>query len=275
MRLLLVRHGETVDNVAGNFAGVTDSALTAHGVLQAERLGAHLATRFPSRVRAIFTSDLQRASRTGRAIRTAQQATQDGDAGNGVVPLPPLTETPLLRERDFGPLEGVSFRTCDVNPDDVAESNASMRRRAERFVTEVLLPSMLSSTSHTDGDEDDEEEQVVVVVAHGLLLPKIYAAISARVPGDELTFDSAVLARKRPGATPLQPWWSNTAYLEFLVTLTTSSSVATTTVASLHVVCVNCTVHLADLKRTRGGIGSAPHDDTQRKIQSYFGGKKL
>ncbi|KAM3468559.1 hypothetical protein MY5147_007828, partial [Beauveria neobassiana] len=43
MRLLLIRHGETVDNVAGIFAGVRDSALTTHGVLQAGRLGGHLA----------------------------------------------------------------------------------------------------------------------------------------------------------------------------------------------------------------------------------------
>lgn len=71
MRLLLIRHGETVDNVAGVYAGSRDSALTAHGVLQAGRLAAHLAEHVE--VDRMFSSDLQRAAITAQAILDAQK----------------------------------------------------------------------------------------------------------------------------------------------------------------------------------------------------------
>ncbi|KAJ6785171.1 hypothetical protein PWT90_01582 [Aphanocladium album] len=257
MRLLLIRHGETVDNVAGNFAGVTDSALTAHGVLQAERLAAHLAARFSSSsssaaaaavVRGLFTSDLQRAARTGAAVQAA--------CGS-----PPLVQTALLRERDFGSLEGVSFRTNKVDIEDVAESHASVKARARQFVDEMLLPRLTCSAA--DG--------VYIVVAHGILLPQVYAVLAEKTAArGGLTIDASVV--KRPGgAVPLQPWWTNTAYLECVLAGGSSGAAG----LSMHVLAVNCTTHLQDLKRTRGGIGSAAHDDKQKKIESYFGGKKL
>lgn len=37
---------------------------------------------------------------------------------------------------------------------------------------------------------------------------------------------------------------------------------------------VNCLEHLKGLKKTRGGIGSAKHDDSQKTIQSFFKKKK-
>lgn len=267
MRLLLVRHGETVDNIAGNFAGVTDSALTAHGVLQAERLGAHLAARF--RVAGLFSSDLQRAARTADAVRRAQHTAYP------TVDEPLLTPTELLRERDFGELEGVSFRTCTVNIEDVAESNASMRRRAERFLDEMLLPAMAASPTGTES----KDNEVYVVVAHGLLLPRLYAGLADRAAPGRLTFDTRVLSSSsRPGGStsiPLQPWWSNTAYLECVVTPTPASAADARRTLKLHVLRVNSTEHLDGLKRTRGGIGSAAHDDKQKRIESYFGGKRL
>lgn len=274
MRLLLIRHGETVDNVAGNFAGVTDSALTAHGVLQAQRLAAHLVSRFPDpgAVRAIVTSDLQRAWRTGAAIQAAYPAAAAFSA-----PLPPppyhpvrpapLTRTTLLRERDFRSLEGTPFRSVKVNIEDVAESMASVRRRAQRFVDEVVLAEVMRVPDGRGVRSDD----VLMVVAHGLLLPEIYACLAASVTrgGGVLTIEPAV-ARRRPRAPCLVPWWSNTGYLECALVRDRSGRVA-----SINVLLVNSTLHLADLRRTGGGIGSAAHDDKQKKIESYFGGKKL
>ncbi|OAA35614.1 proteinrelated to alpha-ribazole-5'-phosphate phosphatase [Beauveria brongniartii RCEF 3172] len=223
MRLLLIRHGETVDNVAGIFAGVRDSALTTHGVLQAGRLGGHLAARFPSSVRAVFTSDLQRAARTAAA--------------------------------------GVACRSSRVHVDDVAETASSMRARARRFLDEMLLPLLRLRRSRAEDD-------VVVVVAHGLFLPKLYGCLLERVPWQSLTLDPELLMSYPGAPPPLQPWWSNTAYLECTV-----MPDATTGGRALrmHVLRVNCTTHLKYLTRTRGGIGSAPHDARQRTIDSYFG----
>lgn len=244
MRLLLVRHGETVDNVAGNFAGVTDSALTAHGVLQASRLAAYLVAQHPSPPRCIFTSDLQRASRTASAIRDAYRPSSSSEVSSPEIP---FTETPLLRERDFGPLEGTAFRTCKTNPDDVGESSAEVRRRAARFLDEMLLPFAAGMPSADD---------VCVVVAHGLVLPQVFACLTQRAAG-RVTLEAEAAGRP--------PWWSNTGYLECLLSQEEGLAV--------HVLGVNCTAHLRDLKRTRGGIGSAAHDDSQKKIGSFFGKK--
>ncbi|KAM3527262.1 hypothetical protein MY4038_006421 [Beauveria bassiana] len=249
MRLLLIRHGETVDNVAGIFAGVRDSALTTHGVLQAGRLGGHLAARFPSSVRAVFTSDLQRAARTAAAVR--------GVCGGERVP---LHTTPLLRERHFGSLEGVACRASRVHVDDVAETASSMRARARRFLDEMLLPLLRLRRSRAEDD-------VVVVVAHGLFLPKLYACLLERVPWQSLTLDQELLMSYPGAPPPLQPWWSNTAYLECTVM---PDAITGGRALRMHVLRVNCTTHLKYLTRTRGGIGSAPHDARQRTIDSYF-----
>jgi len=64
--LLLVRHGETEDNVAGRLSGWRDVPLTATGRRQARRLAAHLAAEFS--IDAVYTSPLSRAMATARHI---------------------------------------------------------------------------------------------------------------------------------------------------------------------------------------------------------------
>ncbi|OAA69898.1 Histidine phosphatase superfamily, clade-1 [Cordyceps fumosorosea ARSEF 2679] len=196
MRLFLIRHGETVDNVAGVLAGITDSRLTLHGTVQAGMLASHLAARFPSTpVRKIFTSDLQRALLTGRAVQS------------------------------------------------------------------MLLPELTKWGARAD--------DLVIVVAHGLLLQPLYACLIERVPWGRLTVDRGIAPHPPMGFGPaLRPHWANTAYLEAMVVL---DPVVGGGGLRMHVIRVNCTVHISELKRTRGGIGRAAHDDRQRTLDSYFG----
>lgn len=82
MELFLIRHGETVDNVAGLYAGVRDSALTNHGVEQARRLGEHFAKEdVHVAFTHIFASPLSRAYKTAQAIQTAQAKLKTKDLG--------------------------------------------------------------------------------------------------------------------------------------------------------------------------------------------------
>src|ERR1700761_205792 len=69
MKLYLIRHGETVDNVAGLYAGSRDSTLTNHGVEQTERLGEYLA-RNGVKFTHVFASPLSRAYKTAEAVAT-------------------------------------------------------------------------------------------------------------------------------------------------------------------------------------------------------------
>lgn len=70
MRLIIVRHGETLANREFRYIGARDDALSERGVEQAQQLGQALAT-FP--IAAIYSSPLQRAYQTALPIAAAHQ----------------------------------------------------------------------------------------------------------------------------------------------------------------------------------------------------------
>ncbi|KAM7213907.1 phosphoglycerate mutase [Rhypophila decipiens] len=279
MRLFLVRHGETVDNVAGIYAGVRDSPLTAHGVLQAQRLATYLAIRSSTigPVQHVFSSDLQRASDTAQAIVDAQISTVAGQSlsTSGLPGQPPtLVKSADLRERNFGSAEGQRFGF----PRDDAETHDEMRVRAERFIINHLDPLLADLVLGT------RPAASVVVVSHGILLNSLLKALLARYAPSEL----ARLAQ--PGPAVGQPVylasWSNTGYVETVIgasspspgasstglTLAAPAITASPTVpaVTLSVARVNAVDHLDGLKKTRGGIGSAQFDRRQRTVDSFF-----
>ncbi|KAK4111109.1 phosphoglycerate mutase-like protein [Canariomyces notabilis] len=290
MLLFLVRHGETVDNVAGIYAGTRDSPLTSHGVLQARRLGAHLASRG---VRHIFSSDLRRAVETAQAIVDAViqvQTTRRSAVTAAPSPVTALVQLPDLRERDFGGAEGKKFGTVSslADGDVAAETRPQMRMRAERFVTGWLEPLFLNLDRNPGGQQ--EGSCCVVVVAHGMILGELLAALLARFAPGEV---------HKLGGRPVL--WSNTGYAELVVRVDDQPMAPTTAVpglgngpgevesegmaaadvasgdkkerqprVSLSLVAVNVLKHLEGLKKTRGGIGSARFDKRQRTMDSFF-----
>lgn len=96
LRILLVRHGLSEDNLNSIWAGHKDSPLCPTGILQAKSLGAALANYNLS---AIYSSDLKRASRTAEEILQANRS----------IPPPPLVQTQSLREQNFGQAEGKNW----------------------------------------------------------------------------------------------------------------------------------------------------------------------
>ncbi|KAK4238836.1 hypothetical protein C8A03DRAFT_14770 [Achaetomium macrosporum] len=283
MRLFLVRHGETVDNVAGIYAGTRDSPLTSHGVLQARRLGAHLAALSAriGPVRHVFASDLRRAVETAQAVIDAVDAcTQAGlsASGNADADAAKLTLVSLLelRERDFGSAEGAKYGVVALTD---AESREQMRARAERFVQGYLLPLL---------EEHGKKEGSVVVVAHGMILDSLLRVLLA-------WFGPTEMARL---GNPRTTAWSNTGYAELVVAVSPAPASgrdaaeaeveAEVDVVSgkrasaptprqqeqrfkLSLVGINVLKHLEGLKKTRGGIGSAQFDKRQRTVDSFFG----
>lgn len=237
MHLFLIRHGETVDNVAGLYAGWRDSALTAHGVLQARRLGSHLAATAPGPVTHIFSSDLQRAAKTADAVHAAV-----GFAS-------PVVRLRDLREKNFGGAEGLKYGTSPSNSD--AETADSMTARANRFLDEHILSAMSSGVT-------------CIVVSHGLMLGSLFRALSTKLQGRVTTASEAQAV----------PAWSNTGYTEVTLSgirpLTTPETPLLWGSVKMHVMCVNATTHLHGLRKTRGGIGSAAFDTKQRIVDSFF-----
>ncbi|TQN65769.1 Fructose-2,6-bisphosphatase TIGAR [Colletotrichum shisoi] len=272
VHLFLVRHGESVDNVAKLYAGSRDSPLTSHGVLQARRLGAHLATRTSSAsagITHIFSSTLRRASTTAAAVREAVASSHHSSAARDVE----VVRLSDLREKHFGTGEGQKFGGTTASGivarprHDGAEDLDAMRARAKRFVDGYLAPIFACIDAEPGGAAES-----IVIVAHGIILGVLSSVLCG--PG--------LFAAVEPDWESQRPWsWSNTGFVEIRVTSmpvdpdhARASHDALPTVRwpclSLQTVAVNCTEHLAGLKKTRGGIGSAKFDEKQKTIISFF-----
>ncbi|MBQ9559991.1 MAG: histidine phosphatase family protein [Bacteroidaceae bacterium] len=148
--LYITRHGQTEENLRRILQGQMPGHLTREGILQAEELRERLRD-VP--FRRIFTSDLKRAVDTARIIAGAHDC--------------PLTEEPLLRERDFGRHTGGPYVSISHALDPSAETMESLSRRAAQF-----LSSIASDESLRDCD--------VLVVSHGLFL-RVLQAVYHRV----------------------------------------------------------------------------------------------
>lgn len=89
-RILLVRHGESTWNADGRWQGQADPPLSDRGRSQAAEAAARVGT-----VDAVVTSDLERAAHTGRILAD-------------LLGVDHVATEPRLRERDAGPLSGLT-----------------------------------------------------------------------------------------------------------------------------------------------------------------------
>ncbi|KAH8705970.1 phosphoglycerate mutase family protein [Talaromyces proteolyticus] len=262
MKIFLIRHAETVDNVGQAWAGTTDSSLTNHGVLQIQRLAQYFVAMHANFTH-VFSSDLKRAVATAEGIVSPNQG-----AGPSLLPV----TTPLLQEQHFGSREGSSFRrgsnNTSVRPSEPAktvavETESSMRARAYAFLSEYLLPVIF------DGSGD------VAIVAHGMILRVLWGCLAQLFSPADVRLAPEVEAARSQG---LFPMWSNTGFMEVSVLaqplLPASVGRGNTYPLagwSMTVLSHDSKPHLDDLRRTRGGIGSMQHDETQQRIDSFFG----
>ncbi|KAF2470724.1 phosphoglycerate mutase-like protein [Lindgomyces ingoldianus] len=223
MRLFLIRHGETVDNIAQVYAGSRDSELTNHGYQQAARLGVHfnaLGLAFTH----IFSSHLQRASKTAGLIRDAQITQSADQSGAGAVP--DVVQLPALMEQDFGFYEGKKW---DERPADARvtgkhrhnhdhgstsgfvemESFSSMVQRIDAFIDTHLLPLFSGPTASTS--------DAVAIVSHGIILSVLWKRLLLRLPPKSVAFSPELSANIRDYSLERLGGWSNTGYLELLM----------------------------------------------------------
>jgi len=304
----LVRHGETVDNIRGVYAGITDSALTNHGVEQGLRLGRHFAKQD-----VVFThfyaSDLSRARKTAENIRIGQATGEDA---------PEIILDSNLREQDFGFYELKPFyaRSADSGKtgkethrqehkdeegfQDV-ETKESMAKRADSFLDQHLMPVLQ--------DAPPDHEYTILIVSHGILLSSLWKAILRRQKPHTVTLAAEL---EKPIALEHLGGFSNTGYLHLyltkiiagqptstLETTVDQSSKKDETLAaeggdtikpalaagreesprqcsfSTHVRAINGKEHLKGLKRTGGGVGSSKSDESQSSLESFFKKRKI
>lgn len=99
MRLIIVRHGKTLENEQGILQSHLPGHLSQEGIAQAQKVALRLKD---TRIDHIYTSDLERAHKTADEI-----AKYHKDAS--------LVVTQVLRERDLGEFQGK--RKCDLGWD--------------------------------------------------------------------------------------------------------------------------------------------------------------
>lgn len=166
-RLILIRHGESEDNIAFRLSGWTDSRLTPTGVEQAWRMARYVVEAV--RLDALYASPLT------RAVQTAE-------------PLARLTGLTInlrddLRELYFGDAEGLTIPEIEarfpeqwqraLDEEDVGfsfpngEVRACFYERIQRAFREVIH-------GHPD--------QTVAIVSHGGVLSSFLAAVSEGRP---------------------------------------------------------------------------------------------
>jgi probable phosphoglycerate mutase len=116
-RFCLVRHGETDWNAERRLQGHTDIDLNARGLAQAEQM-ARAIKRMGLAFDVLYTSDLQRAAKTAKAIEELFDTSAITEAG--------------LRERHLGALQGLTTDEAPQLEPDLWRSHLS------RNVTEEL-----------------------------------------------------------------------------------------------------------------------------------------
>lgn len=162
-RILLVRHGETDWNASKRFQGHTDIPLNPLGVKQAQALALHFRQlerliQRPVAQRCI-SSDLSRAHDTARIL-------WDG--------MPGLHLEPMLRERDYGHLSGLTGDEMHAQHPEVFQGLKAREAHAavpggeslHEFNQRVLTTFHKVLTTYPDED--------LLLVAHGGVLDCIY-----------------------------------------------------------------------------------------------------
>ena len=152
--ILLIRHGETVDNARQIMQGQTQGELNEQGREQARQVAERLATE---PIDAVVASDLHRAIQTAEIIAVPHGLD--------------VETTPLLRERDWGSFTGryIPDLRGETWPDDI-ESEDALLQRARSFLIYI-------TTTYPD--------KRVVAVGHGII-NKAILAVYAQCPMREV-----------------------------------------------------------------------------------------
>ncbi len=134
MKLIIVRHGETVANTKKILQGKNDGKLTEKGKLQAKEVGKHLKDHH--KIDMVFCSPL------GRCVDTLNYILEEYPIEGEVL------MSKLIEERDFGEYTGTEYHMVNweevdkggkINEEMGVESMESMRKRVELFLEDLKL----------------------------------------------------------------------------------------------------------------------------------------
>ena len=166
-RLILVRHGETVDNVRGVAQGWSDSELSDRGRLQVDLLARRLTQLAPT---SLYSSTLDRAMTTARRIGEELQ----------------LEPHPMddLRELNCGEWEGISFDEVRRTRSDFFArwvEDPAMRCPGGESFADVLARFHSATETIRKREDNGSGPATPVLVMHGLAI-RIAATALLQLP---------------------------------------------------------------------------------------------
>jgi len=161
MKLLLIRHGESVANTEGRVQGQLDSPLNDRGRDQSRALARRLVCeQWP--VAAIYASDLRRAAETAEILAAVLQA--------------PLGLDERLREYDIGVLTGLVWREIEFLYPEIwhgMQTSPVWTAIPEEEGTDVFHARLAAALADIRSGHTGDE--VVAMVSHGGSLGVIVA----------------------------------------------------------------------------------------------------
>jgi len=162
MRLIITRHGETLENQQGIMQGHIPGILSKEGIIQAQKLAKRLSTE---KIDVIYSSDLARGADTAREIAKYH-------------PHLKIKLVQELRERNLGELNGAKksdlgldenkFYATSLGPKN-GESLEQLYQRAKKFLDEVL---------------HQHKKETVLFVGHNGINKALIAVITNKTSAD-------------------------------------------------------------------------------------------
>jgi broad specificity phosphatase PhoE len=292
--LALMRHGESTDNLKSIWAGWKDAPLTNHGMNQATNAAKQLSN---TRITAIYASPLKRANSTALKVLEFQAD-----------PKPTFTIEPNIREQHFGeaerhpwspPQSKETINASKVYPAILdrdgkfrdGESLNDVAARTDVAIQNDIIPSVLKAK----GKNADETH--ILFVSHGIAISETIGALLRRSVGnipnqhrkglvntrwtrliigladEELETTTSGVSKSDSTPDNLQDLGAvQTNILEGSNPPATDPDENIQPLLKIQFVAVNQRSHLDGLLRQGGGIGSAPADETQKKLIDFFGG---
>ena len=155
MKIILLRHGETIWNKEGRLQGCQDTPLSDTGAEQIRTTGAHLASS-GIHVDRILSSPLQRARKSAEII---------ADAIN--YPAERISTSPLFLERGFGECEGFTYEEAMAKYPD--GNYPGMETLEELYVRAQAAIDYL---------EENYRGQTILVASHGAFIKSVLGVVT-------------------------------------------------------------------------------------------------
>jgi len=162
-RFCLVRHGETNWNAERRLQGHTDIELNTRGLAQATQMARALKNmNFEFDV--LYTSDLQRARQTAKAIESLYSVSAIGHSA--------------LRERNLGALQGLTLNEAPHIEPDLWQAHLSRDIHQEMRGGESILQFSSRIKFALDEIQKSHAGKTILLVSHGGALDMMYRIAS-------------------------------------------------------------------------------------------------